>query len=89
MFEDLALDFSRNRVDGDDILGDASEFLMRYFATESGKLRGSSTRYPKSVGSWHTREETFRVELACLSDAIHAEPTAAWFGQGHRTSANG
>lgn len=40
VFEDPALDFSRNRADGDDILGDAYEFLMRHFATESGKSKG-------------------------------------------------
>src|SRR3546814_18368275 len=39
--------------------------------------------------TWHMREETFRAALACLTDAIHAEPIAAWFGQGHRASAAG
>src|SRR3546814_3128158 len=39
--------------------------------------------------TWHMREETFRASLACLTDAIHAEPIAAWFGQGHRASADG
>ncbi len=34
------LDFSRNRAGGDDLLGDAYEFLMRHFATESGKSKG-------------------------------------------------
>ena len=37
IFENPALDFSKNRADGDDILGDAYEYLMRHFATESGK----------------------------------------------------
>ncbi len=40
IFENKALDFSKNRVDGDDILGDAYEYLMRHFATESGKSKG-------------------------------------------------
>src|SRR3954451_3677451 len=40
IFENKALDFSRNRADGDDILGDAYEYLMRHFATESGKSKG-------------------------------------------------
>ena len=40
MFEDPDLDFSKNRADGDDILGDAYEYLMRHFATESGKSKG-------------------------------------------------
>ena len=34
------LDFSQNRADHDDILGDAYEYLMRHFATESGKSKG-------------------------------------------------
>lgn len=40
IFENKALDFSKNRADGDDILGDAYEYLMRHFATESGKSKG-------------------------------------------------
>lgn len=40
IFEDKALDFSKNRAEGDDILGDAYEYLMRHFATESGKSKG-------------------------------------------------
>ena len=40
IFQSPALDFSKNRADGDDILGDAYEFLMRHFASESGKSKG-------------------------------------------------
>ena len=40
IFENKALNFSKNRADGDDILGDAYEYLMRHFATESGKSKG-------------------------------------------------
>ena len=40
IFEDKNLDFSKNRAEGDDILGDAYEYLMRHFATESGKSKG-------------------------------------------------
>jgi type I restriction enzyme M protein len=40
IFENKSLDFSKNRADGDDILGDAYEYLMRHFATESGKSKG-------------------------------------------------
>src|SRR5258708_7117608 len=35
-----SLDFSSNRAEGDDLLGDAYEYLMRHFATESGKSKG-------------------------------------------------
>lgn len=40
IFENPALDFSKNRAEGDDILGDAYEYLMKNFATESGKSKG-------------------------------------------------
>ena len=40
IFENPGLDFRGNRADGDDILGDAYEYLMRHFATESGKSKG-------------------------------------------------
>ena len=40
IFENPALDFSNNRAEGDDILGDAYEYLMKNFATESGKSKG-------------------------------------------------
>ena len=34
------LDFRGSRAEGDDLLGDAYEYLMRHFATESGKSQG-------------------------------------------------
>jgi len=40
IFENPSLDFSKNRAEGDDLLGDAYEYLMRNFATESGKSKG-------------------------------------------------
>ena len=40
IFQNPSLNFSKNRADGDDILGDAYEYLMRNFATQSGKSKG-------------------------------------------------
>jgi type I restriction enzyme M protein len=40
IFQSPGLDFRTNRAQGDDILGDAYEYLMRHFATESGKSKG-------------------------------------------------
>jgi len=40
IFDTPALDFRSNRAEGDDLLGDAYEYLMRNFATESGKSKG-------------------------------------------------
>ena len=40
IFQKPELDFSKNRADNDDILGDAYEYLLRHFASESGKSKG-------------------------------------------------
>ena len=40
IFQKPELDFTTNRAGGDDILGDAYEFLMRKFAQDSGKSKG-------------------------------------------------
>ncbi|MFB1478784.1 type I restriction-modification system subunit M [Corallococcus sp. RDP092CA] len=65
IFENKALDFSKNRADGDDILGDAYEYLMRHFATESGK----------SKGQFYTPAEVSRV-MAQLLGIKSAKPSS-------------
>ncbi len=40
IFNRPELNFSNNKTEGDDLLGDAYEYLMRHFATESGKSKG-------------------------------------------------
>src|SRR6266446_4177897 len=40
IFERPELNFSKNRAENDDILGDAYEYLMRHFASQSGKSKG-------------------------------------------------
>ena len=40
VFEDKNLDFSNNRAADDDLIGDAYEYLMRNFASQSGKSKG-------------------------------------------------
>jgi type I restriction enzyme M protein len=40
IFENSELDFSKNKAEGDDLLGDAYEYLMKHFAVESGKSKG-------------------------------------------------
>ena len=40
IFEKPELNFANNRAENDDILGDAYEYLMRHFATQSGKSKG-------------------------------------------------
>ena len=65
IFENKALDFSGNRADGDDILGDAYEYLMRHFATESGK----------SKGQFYTPAEVSRIIAQILG--VRAADTSA------------
>src|SRR5215831_15004359 len=66
IFENPALDFSKNRADGDDLLGDAYEYLMRHFATESGK----------SKGQFYTPAEVSRV-IAQVVGIRHAKTSNA------------
>ena len=70
IFENKALDFSKNRADGDDILGDAYEYLMRHFATESGK----------SKGQFYTPSEVSRIiaRIIGIHDARTSASTAVY-----------
>lgn len=52
IFQYEGLDFSKNRAEGDDILGDAYEYLMRNFATESGKSKGQFYTPARYHASW-------------------------------------
>ena len=62
IFENPSLDFKNNRAEDDDILGDAYEYLMRHFATESGK----------SKGQFYTPAEVSRI-LAKVIDVNKAD----------------
>lgn len=69
IFEKPELDFSGNRAEHDDILGDAYEYLMRHFATESGK----------SKGQFYTPAEVSRVIASVIGitpDNARASTTA-------------
>ena len=70
IFENKALDFSKNRADGDDILGDAYEYLMRHFATESGK----------SKGQFYTPAEVSRImaQIIGIKDASTTNNTTVY-----------
>ena len=59
IFETPGLDFSKNRAEGDDLLGDAYEYLMRHFATESGK----------SKGQFYTPAEVSRIKAKVIGIA--------------------
>lgn len=67
IFEKPELDFSRNRAEGDDLLGDAYEYLMKNFAVQSGK----------SKGQFYTPAEVSRVmsKVIGISAATRASQT--------------
>ncbi|MDM8269878.1 type I restriction-modification system subunit M [Barnesiella viscericola] len=62
VFQNENLDFGKNRAADDDLIGDAYEYLMRNFATESGK----------SKGQFYTPAEVSRV-MAKLIGLSHAK----------------
>ncbi|MGE5416710.1 MAG: type I restriction-modification system subunit M [Acidobacteriota bacterium] len=94
IFERKELDFSRNRSDGDDILGDAYEYLMRHFATESGKSKGQfytpaevSRVIAKIIGINNTNAATTAYDPTCGSGSLllkvadEAETRMSLYGQ--------
>jgi type I restriction enzyme M protein len=72
------LDFRGSRAEGDDLLGDAYEYLMRHFATESGKSKGQfytpaevSRVLAKVVGVGpRTRQDQTVYDPACGSGSL-------------------
>lgn len=76
IFNDL--DFRGSRAEGDDLLGDAYEYLMRHFATESGKSKGQfytpaevSRILAKVVGIGpSTRQDQTVYDPACGSGSL-------------------
>ena len=68
IFNTPALDFRNNRAEGDDLLGDAYEYLMRHFATESGK----------SKGQFYTPAEVSRImaKVIGIGNAMSASQSA-------------
>jgi type I restriction enzyme M protein len=79
IFQKPELDFSQNRAEHDDILGDAYEYLMRHFATESGKSKGQfytpsevSRVIAKVIGisSGNTKASTTAYDPTCGSGSL-------------------
>ncbi len=104
IFENPALDFRGNRAEGDDIIGDAYEYLMRHFATESGKSKGQfytpsevSRVMSKIIGinSKNTTSETSAYDPTCGSGSLilkvadEAEKPISVFGQENESTTAG
>ncbi len=66
IFRRPELDFSKNSAEGDDLIGDAYEYLMRKFATESGK----------SKGQFYTPAEVSRILAKVLGISHETNPSA-------------
>lgn len=66
IFRRPELDFSKNQAEGDDLIGDAYEYLMRKFATESGK----------SKGQFYTPAEVSRILAKVIGIADEKNPSA-------------
>lgn len=78
IFENPDLDFSKNKSDGDDLLGDAYEYLMKHFAVESGKSKGQfytpaevSRVIAKVIGAENAKDRTQTVyDPTCGSGSL-------------------
>lgn len=96
IFQNEALNFKGNHAEGDDILGDAYEYLMRHFATESGKSKGQfytpaevSRIMAKIIGinNKNTNAQTSVYDPTCGSGSLllkvadEAEKLITVFGQ--------
>src|SRR5947209_9888403 len=75
IFENPALDFSKNRADGDDLLGDAYEYLMRHFATDSGKRKGQFYT-PAEVSRTMAQVLGIRTAVTTANTTVY-DPTCA------------
>ncbi len=77
-FDKAELNFKHNRAEDDDLLGDAYEYLMRHFATESGKSKGQfytpaevSRIMAQIIGLENVKKSTQSVyDLACGSGSL-------------------
>jgi len=64
VFENDALDFSNNRAADDDLIGDAYEYLMKQFASQSGK----------SKGQFYTPAEVSRIMAKLIGISSDSRP---------------
>src|SRR6266571_1892383 len=83
IFENKSLDFSKNRAEGDDILGDAYEYLMRHFATVYDPTCGSGSLLLKvgdqasaKVTLYGQEKDAATAGLARMNMILHNNPTA-------------
>ena len=68
------------------VLADATNLGLTRMARSTGAFSHSRLLW---IAEWHVRDETYQAALACLSDAIHAQPFTKVWGDGGTSSSDG
>ena len=68
------------------VLADATNLGLTRMARSSGAFSHSRLLW---VAEWHVRDETYQAALACLVDAVHAQPFTKVWGDGDASSSDG
>jgi TnpA family transposase len=68
------------------VLADATNLGLTRMARSAGGFSHSRLLW---IAEWHVRDETYQAALACLVDAIHAQPFTKIWGDGDTSSSDG
>jgi len=68
------------------LLADATNLGLARMASSSKVFSHSKLLW---IAEWHVRDETYQAALACLVDAIHAQPFTKIWGDGDTSSSDG
>ena len=68
------------------LLADATNLGLARMASSSKIFSHSKLLW---IAEWHIRDETYQAALACLIDAIHAQPFTKVWGDGDTSSSDG
>ena len=68
------------------LLADATNLGLARMARSSKVFSHSKLLW---IAEWHVRDETYQAALACLVDAIHAQPFTKIWGDGDTSSSDG
>ncbi len=68
------------------VLADATNLGLARMARSAGDFSHSRLLW---IAEWHVRDETYQAALACLVDAIHAQPFTRIWGDGDTSSSDG
>ena len=68
------------------LLADATNLGLTRMARSAAAFSHSRLLW---IAEWHVRDETYQAALACLVDAIHAQPFTRLWGDGDTSSSDG